>query len=49
MFFERSIDASTTVFDFNLAQKNWVHRLHVEVAGASEHVSIAFFFFFTNN
>ena len=45
MFFQRSIDASTTVFDFNLAEKNWVHRLHVEVAGV---VSIAFFFF-TNN
>jgi len=46
-FNEASINASTTVFDFNLAQKNWVHRLHVEFAGASEHVSIAFFF--TNN
>jgi len=44
MLFQRSIDASTTVFDFNLAQKNWVHRLHVEVACVSENVSIAFFF-----
>ena len=36
------------LFDINLAQKNWVDRLHVEVACVSENVSIAFFFL-TNN
>ena len=42
--FDKTIlDASTTAFYFNFTSKNRDDRLQVEVACASENVSVAFF------